>query len=154
MNSNVIRCQYPVWWNAVSSKQPATTKSTQWTDNRIKSTFHTVSFIWQVHFSNYHAHTKFQNTSSVNLPLTNEVSINTTFHKDEISSLLRNTIYAFAVLWCRTAKVGSWLATCRFNMSTPCSEISKSSRHSVTVEYVNAHSMVRVMTGSQGPVLW
>jgi len=86
--------------------------------------------------------------------LTDKVNINTTFHSSEISGFLRNAIYAFAVLWCRRAKVGSWLATFRFNTLTQCSKIIKQSRQSVTVEYVNAHSMVRATTGSQGPVLW
>jgi hypothetical protein len=49
-------------------------------DNRIKPTFRTASFLWQLHFSNYHAHIKFYKTSSVNLPFTDEVSINTTVH--------------------------------------------------------------------------
>ena len=95
-------------------------------DNRIKTIFHTASFFWQVHFSNNDGHIKFYKTSKVNLPLTDEVNINTTFHPSEISGFLRNEIYAFAVLWCRTARVGSCLATFRVKILTPCSKIKQS----------------------------
>ena len=103
-------------------KHTSTTKNTQWP---WQPTFHTASFLWQVHFSNYHARIKFYNNTSVNLPLTDEVSINTTFHPSEISGFLRNAIYPFAVLWCRTEKVASWLATFRFNILTPRSKIKQ-----------------------------
>jgi len=99
------------------------------TDNitlSIKLTFYTASFVWQVDFSNHNAHIKFCKTSSVNLPLTNEVTINTMFHASENSGFLRNAIYAFAIHWCRAADVGGWLVTFRFNILTPCSEIKQS----------------------------
>jgi hypothetical protein len=103
MSSVVILCQYPVWWNAVSLK------NIQWPhkihrerDNKIRRNFPRSRVLWQVHFSNYHAHTKSYKSSSVNLPLTYEVGINTTFHSSEISDFLRNAIYAFTLL------SGSW----------------------------------------------
>jgi len=105
-------------------KYTATTKNIQWTWQLI---FHTASFVWKVYFSIHKAHIKIYETSLVNFPLSDEVTINTMFHASENSYFLRNAIYAFTIQWCRTAEVG-WLATCRFNIMTPSSGIKQSKK--------------------------